>query len=264
MKQLLMALWMLALCSKANSQELYVFSEPASNMPAKSVGLKLTASFPKTPSFTNRYMPEAMIGINKYWMVHISGTLSDYYTRNLRLESGRLYAKYRFYSNDEIHKHFRMAAFGDVAFTRSPFVYDDANLEGDNSGPQAGLIATQLFNKLAVSSTVAYNNFFTVKNDKLFTAKPSYHLLSYSLSAGYLLLPKEYKNYGQTNVNAYVELLGSKSLDQKFYALDLAPALQFIFNSNSKVNIGYRFQMTSSMHRMATNVWQLGFEHTSF
>ncbi len=209
-------------------QELYVFSEPASNMPSKSISLKLTGRFPGTSDFRQRYMPEAMIGINKYLMVHLSGTVSDYYTKNLQPESGRLYVKYRFYSKDDVHKHIRMAAFADVSFSKSPYTYEETNLEGDNSGYQFGIIATQLLSKLAISTTWAYSKLFNVNADKLFLNNPTYHFLNYSFSAGYLLLPKKYTSYKQLNVNAYAELLVAKSIQNKNYNLDLAPALQLI------------------------------------
>src|SRR4051812_22366512 len=83
---------------KANSQELFVSAEPASNMPSKTIGLKVTGLFPNTASFKQRYKPEVMFGINKNWMVHVSSTFSNYYSGNTRYESGRAYAKYRFYS----------------------------------------------------------------------------------------------------------------------------------------------------------------------
>ena len=264
MKSTLFLIILCALVFKSYSQELYVFTEPASNMPSKSVALRLTGRFPNKPVFKHRYVPEAMIGISKNWMVHVSGTLSDYYSSNLKLESGRIYAKYRFLSNDDVHRHFRMAAFGEIAYSNAPYLYDDANLDGDNSGSQAGLIATQLINKLAVSSTVSYTRLFSVSTEKLLNTAPSYHVVNYSFSAGYLILPKEYKNYKQTNVNAYIELLGAKSIDQNKYAIDLAPAVQCIFNSNSKVNIGYRFQLSGNMDRIAKSTFQIAFEHTLF
>jgi hypothetical protein len=86
--------------------------------------------------------------------------------------------------------------------------------------------------------------------------------MNYSLSAGYLLFPKEYTDYKQMNLNLYAEILAQQTLDQKKHYIDIAPALQFIFNSNFKVNIGYRFQVTGNMERMATNSWQISLERT--
>src|SRR5688500_99748 len=85
----------------SSAQELYVFSEPASNMPAKSISVKLTARYPDSKYndfFKQRYMPEVMVGVNKNLMVHLSGTFSDYYTINPAWESVKFYAKYRFLS----------------------------------------------------------------------------------------------------------------------------------------------------------------------
>jgi hypothetical protein len=232
-------------------------------MPSKSMSLKLTGRFPGNDG-KQRYMPEVMIGINKNWMVHISTTLSNYYTENLRFESGRAYAKYRFYSNDEVHKHFRMAAFSDISLTRNPYLFHEVTLEGDNNGAQVGLIATQLVNKLAVSGTAAYTRVFNKEIAHQHEGTPSYDMLNYSLSTGYLLLPKNYTDYKQTNVNLYFEMLGMRSLDQKHYGLDFAPALQFIFNSNTKINLGYRFQVAGNMTRIANKAFLVSVEHTLF
>jgi hypothetical protein len=86
--------------------------------------------------------------------------------------------------------------------------------------------------------------------------------INYSLSAGYLLLPRKYSSYKQTNLNLYMEMLGSQTLDKKRYFVDLAPALQLIFNSTTKLNLGYRFQLDGNMHRMAQNSWLLSIETT--
>jgi hypothetical protein len=82
------------------------------------------------------------------------------------------------------------------------------------------------------------------------------------LSGGYLLLPKEYTDYRQTNLNLYAELLGQRSLDNNRYYLDLAPALQLIFSSRTKLNLGYRFQLGATMDRMAQSSWLLTLEST--
>jgi hypothetical protein len=86
--------------------------------------------------------------------------------------------------------------------------------------------------------------------------------MNYSLSAGYLLLPFEYVDYRQTNLNLYAELLAQQSLDRKACYVDLAPAIQLIFNSNAKLNIGYRFQLNGDMQRMTESSWLISFERT--
>lgn len=263
-------LGILVFCSYlAKAQELYVYSEPASNMPARSVSAKLTANYigrQATESrFMQRYSPELMFGINKKWMVHVGSTFADMHTKKFRWESVYLYGKYRFLSNDELHSHFRMAAFADIAYTRSPFHFDEVSLQGDKSGVQLGLIATQLWNKLAVSGTVSHTQVLhKSRNSKTDIYIPSriYQVMNYSLSAGYLVLPFQYTDYKQTNLNIYTEVLAQQSLDRKAYFVDLAPAVQLIFSSNAKLNLGYRFQLNGNMLRMSENSWLISFERT--
>jgi len=48
----------------------------------------------------------------------------------------------------------------------------------------------------------------------------------------------------------------------KKYVVDFAPGIQFIFNSNAKLNIGYRYQLSGNMYRMAEKSWLVSFERT--
>ena len=247
-----------------SAQELFVFSEPASNMPAHSLSAKLTGRFALPSSGRlayQRYSPEIMAGLNKHWMVHATAFVSDFYSAGLRFEALRLYAKYRFLSKDEVHRHFRMAAFAEAAWSQNPFVYEDINLFGDNTGAEAGLIATQLINRLAISGTVGYLSVFP-RQSRLDASKASRDALNYTASAGYLVLPKVYSSFNQTNLNLYFEMTGMRGLGDRGYMLDFAPAIQVIFRSNFKVNAGYKFQVAGNMHRISERSWVLAFERT--
>lgn len=253
----------------AKGQELYVYTDPASNIPANSISAKINSNFITTQHpydrFMQRYTPEIMLGVNKKLMLRAGATFADMHTKQFRWESVYAYAKYRFLSKDELHSHFRMAAFAEAGYTRSPFHFDDVSVQGDKSGVQLGVIATQLWHKLAVSATVSHTQVLDeTRFDKNFIYIPSgiFQVMSYSLSAGYLLLPFDYKDYRQTNVNLYTELLLQQSLDRKAYYADLAPAIQFIFQSNTKLNIGYRLQVGGDMLRMAKTSWQVSVERT--
>jgi len=260
----------LVFCSiVAKGQELYVYTEPASNMPARSLSAKLSANYigrqqGNQNRFMQRYTPELMFGINKKWMVHAGGTFADMHTQNFRWESVYLYGKYRFLSRDEVHSHFRMAAFADASYTRSPFHFEEISLQGDRSGVQLGLIATQLWNKLALSGIISHTQVLDEsRNDKtLYVPSRIYQAMNYSFSAGYLILPFQYTDYRQTNLNVYTEVLAQQSLDRKAYYVDLAPAIQLIFNSNAKLNLGYRFQLNGDMLRMTESSWLVSFERT--
>ncbi len=253
---------------KTNAQELYVFTEPASNMPAHSISVKLTDHFVTSDNiyqrFSQRLMPQVMFGISKKLMVHAGITVGNMHTDKFLYESFNLYAKYRFLSNDDIHKHFRMAVFAEGSKTNAPFHYDEITLMGDKSGIGFGLIATQLWHKIALSGTIAHTQVLdqSRNNDVIYVPERIYQAMNYDLSAGYLLLPKEYTDYKQLNINLYAELLAEQSLGIKKHCIDLAPAVQFIFNSNFKVNIGYRFQLSGNMSRMSDNSWQLSLERT--
>ncbi len=256
----------ITVCSfQSKAQELFVFTEPASNMPAHSVSTKFTARFPTgngSNVFRQRYTPELMWGVSKQLMLHASATFSNFYFKELNGEALKLYGKWRFFSQDDVHKHFRLAVFAEGAYSRSDFIYDDINLDGDNSGIQGGLIATQLINKLALSATTSVIKVFAPPSEHTGHSDKSLQALNYSLSAGYLLFPHEYTDYKQPNLNAYVEIIGMRGLDQQHYMLDAAPSLQLILNSNFKINAGYRFQLSGNMVRVGTRSWVVGLERT--
>jgi hypothetical protein len=205
-----------------------------------------------------------MLGVSKNLMVHVSSTFANMHTNDFRFESVSVYGKYRFLSNDDIHKHFRMAVFADASWTRSPFHYDEISLMGDKSGVEGGLIATQLVNKLAVSATVSHVQLLDKSrfNKVLYLPERNYAAMNYALSAGYLVFPRNYTDFKQTNLNLYTEFLAQQTLDRKTYYIDMAPAVQLIFNSISKLNIGYRFQLSGNMDRMSNNSVLLSYEYT--
>ncbi|HEX2533561.1 MAG TPA: hypothetical protein VHK69_07490 [Chitinophagaceae bacterium] len=271
MKRLVLFSCLLLAIRLAGAQELYVFSEPASNMPSHSISAKLGVynglrpfNFLGVKKVVQRYTPEIMFGFSKKFMVHAGTTFSNFNEPKLQWESAFLYAKYRFLSKDEVHRHFRMALFADGSYSRNRSHYDDIMLNGDMSGVQGGLIATQLLHKLAVSATGSFT--------KTFYARNSFHqhqdrydkAWNGTLSAGYLILPLEYRDYNQLNLNVYTELLGQKTIGSEYYFLDIAPAVQLIFGSNSKLNIGYRLPLRENGLRNVRKGVLVSFEHTFF
>ena len=249
----------------AFSQELYVFTEPASNMPTKSIGVRLTnEGMFNNPGFVSRTIPEVMFGFNKNLMMHAQAFLSDM-DGKYRLEGGSLYAKYRFLSIDEAQSHLRAAAFGRISTSKRPTYTRDINLEGDNSGIQGGFIVTQLLHKLALSATLGYAHAFK-DSDRQITGMPRPNdMLSYSLSSGYLVLPFIYKNYKEPNFNVYFEMLGKTDPCSGQSYLDLAPAVQVILNSTTRIDLGYRFQAAGNMtDRYTKNMYLVRAEFNFF
>jgi len=263
-----------------HAQELYVSTEPASNMPANSLGIRVTNRFFKMESegvTGMRIEPELMWGISKKLMIHVAGLASNQMQPSIEWEGASIYAKYRFLSKDDVHSHFRMAAYVKGAVINNPFVpamrdhnrkpytNQELDLEGGASGVAGGLIATQLLHKLALSATLGYNRFMNNTKDNRPDDMPG-NAVNYSLSAGYLLLPRTYRSYEQTNLNLYVELLGKANTDalSSSQYLDIAPAIQFIFNSVTRLDFSYRTQLFGDMTRNVFNTFTLRFEHNIF
>lgn len=247
-----MAVFLLFFVIKNNAQELYVFTEPASNMATKSVGLRLNNYWMKNPqTSTNNYLlvPEIMVGASKKLMLHADAYLSNQNQYGVGFQGGSVYGKYRFYSNDDVQQHFRMALYARASFNSSKIMQEDINLNGQNSGYDVGIVATQLLHKVAISSSIGFEQATDNGNYNKFTASQNNAALAYTLSVGKLVLPKKYTNFKQTNVNLIVEMLGQTNTGSGKSYLDIAPALQFIFNSRARIDIGYRQQLYSSLLR---------------
>src|SRR5690349_15916028 len=97
MKKILLAACCIFSGLLAGAQELYVYTEPASNMPAHTLTPRLTANLsPASGAWQQRYMSEVMLGISKKLMLHAGTSFSNMHTANTRWESVYLYGKYRF------------------------------------------------------------------------------------------------------------------------------------------------------------------------
>jgi len=189
-------------CYEVVAQELYVLNEPASNVPAKSLNVKYGGKFVRESydghqHWGTRHMLESSIGLSKSFMIRPSATFSNMYKiypdRQLNFESMGLYAKWRWLSIDDIHKHFRAAFFVKGIYSTNDLLYDELTGEGDQSAIQAGLIFTQLVNKLAVSSTLAWNEVMDGERWLKYAGPRNfgYRSFNYAFSAGYLVYPKK-------------------------------------------------------------------------
>jgi len=250
----------------AFSQELFVFTEPASNMPAKSLGFRDMNGFflEKDGKLNYHNMPELMWGINKKWMLHAQGFISNRQDGGFETEGGSVYAKYRFFSKDALKKHFRMALYGRYSINKADIYQQEIETMGHNSGYEAGFIATQLLHKVAISSSISYERALDNKPNYKFPSTESNSAMNYTLSAGKLMLPKVYTSYKQVNMNLMIELIGQRLNDNQKSFIDIAPSVQFIFNSQARVDIVYRRQLYSTMERTAPNGMVLKFEYLLF
>jgi hypothetical protein len=231
-----------------SAQELYVMTDPASTMPARSIILKQSYQQMGGNMKSTFYNTQLEFSWKKNWMMHIGTnyTASD------------VYLQYRFYSYDDIHAHTRLAFFAKAI--NSPYnpTTNAIMMEGQQKLWNAGFIATRLQHKWASSITAGWLHRYTG------IANYGKNGIQYSWSNGWLLYPKNYSNYQQTNINFYVELLGQQVFNDKVSFLDMAPAIQLIFNSQAKVNLGYRWALMDNTNRMSKESVYLSFDYLFF
>ena len=248
------------------AQELFVVTEPASNMPTGSIGARLAQSLMKEKlesGYNYHIMPEIMWGANKNLMLHAAAFISNR-NKNLVTEGGSFYGKYRFYSVDDVHKHFRMAAFGRLSFNNSDIHQEEINTMGHNSGYETGIVATQLINKFAISASSSFEQAMDNSPTYKFPKAQSSNATNYTLSFGKLMYPKKYTSYKQTNINLMIELMAQRLNQNGKSFLDMVPSLQFIINSQARVDIAYVKQVYSNMLRTAPNGLYLKLEYSFF
>ena len=248
------------------SQELFVVTDPASNVPYNSLSTRLSNSLFKE-KVGNRYeynlMPEVSYGINKNLMVRGSAFLSN---RNSNFEAKRagLYAKYRLFSSDDLNSHFRMAVYGRFGFNNSDIHQEQIETNGQNSGYEAGLIATKLIHKIALSSSVSFEKALDNSNKNPFPDYLGDNATNYTFSIGKLMYPKKYTSFKQTNINLMLEFVGQTINENGKSYLDVVPAIQFIINSQARIDLAYRHKLISSMLRTAPNGVYLNLEYNFY
>ena len=243
-----LSLFSIVFGQKLKAQELYVMSEPASIMPTRSIMIKQSYQQMGGNSSSTFYNTQLELSWKKNWMMHVGTnyTASD------------VYIQHRFYSTDDIHSHTRLAFFGRAI--NSPY-NPNTNaimMEGQQKLWNAGLIATRLQHKWASSLTAGWVHRYVGNTNY---AKDG---IQYVFSNGWLLYPKNYDNYQQTNVNFYVELIGQQQFNQKASFLDIAPSIQLIFNSQAKLNMGYRWALSDNTNRMNNQSVYLSLDYLFF
>jgi hypothetical protein len=265
MKKIMLLLALVFQLLTAQAQELFVLTEPASNMPAKSLGLRLMNSFMQGANkhTETHLMPEIMWGATKKWMFHANAFISNQAQNKWVPEGAGMYAKYRFYSADELHKHLRLAAFARLSYNNAMPHQQEIETMGHNSGAEIGLIATKLHHKIAYNLTLSTEHKFKTTYIPNSTYSNQNSALNYTLSVGKLVYPKQYTNFNKTNINLMLECIGQRLPNGNNF-IDLAPAIQFIIKSQARIDLLYRQQIHSTMYRIAPNGFILKFEYTFF
>ncbi len=266
MKKLIIIFALLFTVSKSFTQELFLYTEPASNMAYNNLGIRLAASSMKVTNgtgYNTHLMPELMYGLSSKIMLHTTAFLSNR-NSSLATEGGSLYLKYKFINKDDVQRHFRVAAYGRYSFNNADIHQEEINLYGHNTGYETGIVATQLLHKVAISSSISYSKALDNSNNNKFPSTQNSSAINYTLSVGKLMLPKKYTSYEQPNINLMCEFLGQTLTPNSKSFLDIAPSIQLILKSKIRIDVGYRQQLYSNMLRTAPNGLMLRFEYNFF
>ena len=226
------------------AQELYNLTLPASTSPKGAMGLRLfNESYSEQGLIRKITELKVIYGLTPKLTVTLTGVASDYHSLHLPVDfilhdhSGGgappaanlpqatpnpyifagtdLYAQYRFLSSDGQNTHFRMAAYGEASYVRIASHLGEPELLTHNSGFGAGLISTYLKSHFAGTITLGYvipteyqGNAYDKYGGAYYTTIKYGNAVNYDLALGYLLFPRHYKTYEQSNVNLYLEFLG--------------------------------------------------------
>ncbi len=250
----------------SNSQELYINTEPASLIPKGTKVVRLTNSniFLSGSNImggiSNAFLvtPSLAYGLSKKIMVSGSFQFANKpfeqdMMPNFGFNGFKIYSKQRILSTDKEKYHTRLSSFIKFSYHEDKFMKDNIDLELQDTGFEFGLIGTQLINKLAISITSAFTRVsnIDVKSTQGSTVKWQTTNLSTSknsISAGYLLFPRKYKSYKQTNFNLYLEYITNTILTKDFpnnyhkFSSTLAPGIQFILLSRSRLDFSYKIR----------------------
>ena len=241
------------------SQELYINSEPASLIPKGTKVVRLSYSniiideSNALGDVANAFLmtPSLAYGLSKKIMISTSFQFANRpYEQGLVSNFGfngfKFYSKQRIYTTDKQKNHTRLSSFLKYSFHKDNFMKDNIDLDLQNKGFELGLIGTQLIKKLAISITSAYTRANDINDDSNNLINLS--TFKNSLSAGYLLLPRKYKSYNQTNFNLYLEYLTNTVMNKTFpvrynrFSSTLAPGLQFVILSRSRLDFSYKIR----------------------
>lgn len=307
----------LLLAPALRAQELFPLSEPASNIPKGALGVRFySETYKEVNQLRNMTSLRLMYGVTPRLSVYLTGIASNHHGKKMPIEfpfhntpergahypykfnGAHLYGKYRFLSLDGEHTHFRMAAYAEGSYVHTTHHETEPDLEmGDNSGIGGGLITTYLKGKFAVSLTAGailpatYNGLSPDPIEGLpdIPVRVQYgKAFSYSLSFGYLLLPRRYENYDQVNVNLYLEFHGkafqAAKVDlfvgqpneyflaqsryppalQKGYYVDVSPGIQVILKSNLRIDLSATYSSMGISYARLYPVFNIGIQRYFF
>lgn len=264
-----------SMISASHSQELYIVSHPAANLAKNRIEFRNNIM-----SYNNFQYYHNSFAVNYGLLGNLTLYNDVYYTLDKGYQFFGNYefaARYRFLDHDKKNFHLRAAyqtgmlipvnsqpiVSGQVEYELHPghkvqfynFINDitvpsiDFHTT-DNYTIKNDIIVTNLIKKFSVTGEMGYN-INLPKNDFKFG-----NYFDWSLSFGYLLLPKVYKGYDDVNVNLYLEnkayyfqknkFLGDVIPNSGGFRLDSYLGIQTIFFSSLMLEASYRIPVHSN------------------
>ena len=265
----------LVLTNTSFSQELYIVSHPAANLSKNRIEFRNNVmSYDNFKYYHNSF--ELNYGL--------LGNLTLYNSVFYSLDNGYKFignyegtVRYRLHDIDKKNYHIRFAAQSGILVPANsqPIVSDAVEYElhpghkvkfynfinditvpsvdfhtTDNYTIKNDLIVTNLIKRFSMTGEMGYN-VNVPKNDFKFG-----NYFDWSFAMGYLLLPKQYDNYNDVNVNLYSESKAYYFLKNKFlgneisnsggFRLDTYIGIQAIFFSSLMVELSYKIPLHSN------------------
>ncbi|HMS63762.1 MAG TPA: hypothetical protein PKD83_00755 [Ignavibacteria bacterium] len=274
-KKLYLSALFLLFFNIAYSQELYIVSHPAASLSKNRIEFRnIVMGYENFQYYHNSF--ELNYGI----LGNLTLYNSVFYTLDKGYEFLGNYegsVRYRFHDIDKKNYHVRMAAQSAVVVpvNSNPVVGDKVeyelhpghkvsfyNFQNDITVPSVDfhttdnfifkndLIITNLIQKFSITGEMGYN-INIPKNDFKFG-----NYIDWSLAMGYLLLPREYKNFNDVNVNLYSEskayyfekneFLGTDVTNSGGFRLDTYLGIQAIFFSSLMTELSYKIPLYSN------------------
>lgn len=265
-------LFVLLVTGNARAQELFIQTEPASNMPAGRFGIRVSSELWNENGTFAREGIEGMYGVSRYLMVHPQMYGSNQ-INGFQLETYGGYAKYRLYIDDGFKYHFRVAAYAEGLAGEQHSTYPSFSFKGCQPYVGAGGIATLLENRLALNFVAGASG--ALKDIVLPSVSYSnIKGLNGSISAGYLVYPPRYTSFSDPNVNIYAELLGYNVWFDRMVSSSIASAHgdelllslgpQLILNSVARFDLSYVMLLQSTLPERRPNTFFARFEYNFY
>ncbi len=307
---------LLLICSWSYSkaQELYPLSEPASTLGKNTLGVRIfSETYKEVDKVRNMTALRLMYGVTPRLTTYITGIASNHHGEKMpqdfpfhntpergaeypyKFNGVHFYAKYRYLSIDKNKSHLRLAVYGEAAQVSTTHHETEPNLMmGDTKGWGGGIINTYLYKKFSASLTAGliFPKYSEGLSPDPIVGLPDVGVrthygrsLTYNLSFGYLIYPKKYENYDQTNINLYLEFTGkayeAAKVDlfigtdreyylhnsryptalQKGYYVDISPGIQFIVKSNLRIDASTTLQFINVSYAKVYSVYTLGLQY---